>query len=59
VYEATEEGVAIGVRAKVSMRDAAFGLSADGFDDATIEAFDESVGLWPIGSGEAVFDATF
>ena len=59
VHEAIEEGVAVGVRAKVSMRDASFGLPANGFDDATVEAFDEAVGLRPIGSGEAMLDASF
>jgi len=59
VDEAIEEGVSIGVRDKEPMSDAAFGLPADGFDDATVEAFDEAVGLRPIGSGEAMVDATF
>ena len=59
VHEAIEEGVTIGMRAKVSMRDAAFGLSSDGFYDAAIEAFDEAIGLRPIGSSETMVDASF
>ena len=58
VDEAIEEGVSIGVRNEEPMSDAAFRLPADRFDDAAVEAFDEAVGVRPIGSGEAVVDAT-
>jgi hypothetical protein len=56
VHEAAEEGIAIGVRAKEAVGDAAFGLLTDGFDDATVEAFDKSIGLGPVWSGEAMID---
>jgi hypothetical protein len=35
---------------------AAFGFPADGFGDAAVEALDETVGLRPIRSGEAVIN---
>ena len=57
VDEAHEEGVAVGVRDEEPVGDAAFGLPTDGFDDPAIEAFDEAVGLRPVGSGETVLDA--
>ncbi len=41
------------------MGDAALGLAADGFDDAAVEAFDETVGLGAIGSGQPVVDCAF
>jgi hypothetical protein len=37
-------------------RAAALGFPADSFGDAAVEAFDETVGLWPIRSGQAVID---
>ena len=45
VNEAVEEGIAVCVRDEEAMGDAAFGLPTDGLDDATVEAFDEAVGL--------------
>ena len=41
------------------MRDAAFGLLANGVDDPPIEPFDKSVGLRPIRPGQPVIDAVF
>ena len=38
------------------MGDAAFGLAADGIDDATVEALDQTVGLRPVRTREAVID---
>jgi hypothetical protein len=55
--EAIEEGVALGVRGEEPVGAALFGLLADGFDDAPVEALDEAVGLGPIGPGEAMIDA--
>src|SRR5258705_3123956 len=57
--EAIEEGIPIVVGAEQPTRAAPFGLTADGVNDATVEAFDEAVGLRSIGPGEAVLDATF
>lgn len=56
VYEAVEEGIAIGVGAKEAVGDAALGLLTDGFDDAAVEALDKSIGLGPVWSGEAMVD---
>jgi hypothetical protein len=56
VDEALEEGVAVLVRDEAAMSDSALGLSADRLDDATVEAFDHTVGLRSVGSGEAVVD---
>jgi hypothetical protein len=39
-----------------SARAAALGLPTDRLGDAAIEAFDETIGLWPIGSGQTVID---
>src|SRR5258705_10854582 len=52
--EAIEEGIPILVEAEQPTRAAPFGLTADGVNDATVEAFDEAVGLRSIGPGEAV-----
>src|SRR5258705_11778934 len=57
--EAIEEGIPILVGAEQPTRAAPFGLTADGVNDATVEAFDEAVGLRSIGPGEAVRGATF
>ena len=57
--EALEEGVAVLMGSEQPARAPALGLAADGVDDATVEAFDEAVGLRPIGPGEAVLDAAF
>src|SRR5215510_9346663 len=54
--EAIEEGVAVGMRGKAAMGDAAFRLPTDGLGDAPVEAFSEAVGLRPVGPGEAVVD---
>ena len=54
--EAVEEGVSIGVAGKSAPRAAALRFPADGLGDPAVEAFDEAVGLWPIGSGQAVID---
>jgi hypothetical protein len=54
--EAVKEGVAILVRHEQAVSDAAFWLSAYGFDDAAIEALDQAVGLWPIGLGQAMIN---
>jgi hypothetical protein len=56
VDEAIEEGVAVGVGGEEPVGDAAFRLPTDRFDDPSIEAFDESVGLRPVRSGETVVD---
>jgi len=56
VYEAVEEGIAIGVRDEEAMGAASLGLLADGVDDATVEAFDQSIGLRPVRSREAMID---
>ena len=40
VDEAVEEGISLGVRDEEAMSGGAFWLSTDGFDDATVEAFD-------------------
>ena len=57
--EAVEEGISIGVRDEEAMSGSALWLSTDGFDDATVEAFDQAVGLRPIGFGQAVVDVVF
>ena len=57
VDEAVEEGIAVGMGDEAPMRDAAFGLASDGFHDAAVEALDETVGLRPIGSGEAAVNS--
>ena len=54
--EAVEEGIAVSMGDKAPMRDAAFGLPSDGFHDTAVEAFDETVGLRPVRSGQAVLD---
>src|SRR3979411_1762856 len=53
---ACAESVAIGMEGKSAPRAAAFGFPADGLGDPAVQAFDEAVGLWPIGSGQAVID---
>ena len=57
--EAVEEGISLGVRDEEAMSGGALWLSADGFDDATVEAFDQAVGLRPIGFGQAMVDVVF
>ena len=54
--EAVEEGIAIGVAGEGAACAAAFGLAADGFGDASVEALDEAVGLRTVRSGQAVVD---
>jgi hypothetical protein len=54
--KAVEEGVAIGLARKGSSCAAALGFPADGLSNAAVEAFDETVGLRPIRSGQAVID---
>src|SRR3981189_2529518 len=49
-----EEGVAIGMAGKGAPRAAALGCPADGLGDTAVEAFDETVGLRPIRSGQTV-----
>src|SRR5688572_13581231 len=41
------------------MCDAALGLAANGIDDASIEAFDQTIGLRVIRPGQAVIDHVF
>jgi hypothetical protein len=38
---------------------AAFRFPADGLGDTAVEAFDETIGLWPIRSGQTVIDLVF
>src|SRR5215208_3411567 len=57
VDELAEEGVAIGVASEGAASAAAFVLAADGFGDAPVEAFDQTVGLRMIRLGQTVFDA--
>src|SRR6267378_2872341 len=57
--KAVEEGVAIGMAGKGAPCAAAFWFPTDGLGDAAIEAFDETVGLGPIRSGQAVIDLVF
>ena len=38
--EAEKESISLGMGSEEAVRDAAFGLTADGFDDAAIEALD-------------------
>ena len=59
VNEAAKEGIAVGMGCKQPVSDAPFGLLADCFDDPPIEAFDQSVGLRSIGSGQSVIDLVF
>ena len=59
VDEAVEEGISLGVRDEEAMSGRAFWLSTDGFDDATVEAFDQAVGLRPIGFGQSVVNVVF
>jgi len=54
--ETSEEGVAIGMAGKGAPCAAALGFSANGFGDATVEALDETVGLRPVRSGQAVIN---
>ena len=54
VNEAKEKGISFGVGWEESVSDAALGLAADGFDYATVEAFDETIGLRAEGSCKAV-----
>src|SRR4249920_1606099 len=56
VNKAIEKGISIGVGEEAPVGAAAFGLSADGLNDAAVEAFDHAVGLRMIGFGEAVVD---
>ena len=57
VDEAKKEGVSVGMRGKQAVSDTAFGLAADGIDDATVEAFDQAVGLRSVQTGETMIDA--
>jgi hypothetical protein len=57
VNEAREEVVAIDVRGKQPVCDAALWLTTDRFDDPTIEAFDEPVGLWAVRSCQTMINA--
>src|SRR5579859_1888940 len=59
VDEAIEEGISLGVRDEEAMSGGPLWLSTDGFDDATVEAFDQAVGLRPIGFGQAVVNVVF
>ena len=54
--QTVEEGVAIGMAGKGAPRAATFGFPADGFGDAAVKAFDETIGLWPIRSGQAMIN---
>ncbi|WOH67882.1 hypothetical protein RX331_09220 [Bradyrhizobium sp. BWA-3-5] len=47
--EPTEEGIAIGLAGKEPVGVAALWFAADSFGDAAVEAFDEAVGLRPVG----------
>ena len=55
-HETVEEGVAIGVAREGAPCAAAFGLAADSFSDTAVEALDETVGLRPVRSGQAVIN---
>ena len=55
-HEPVEEGIAIGLVGKGSVSDAPLWLVADGFGDASVEAFDETVGLRPVRPGQAMVD---
>jgi len=55
-HETVEEDVAIGMAGEGAPCAAAFGFPADGFVDAAIEALDQTVGLRPIRSCQAVID---
>src|SRR6266446_5308122 len=59
VHEAVEESIAVGVGDKEAVSDAAFRLATDGLDDATVEAFDEAVGLRAVRFGEAMINSMF
>nr|WP_244558686.1 hypothetical protein [Bradyrhizobium brasilense] len=51
-----DEGVAVGVVDKGTARAAPFVFAANGFGDAPVETFDESVGLRMVGLGQAMLD---
>src|SRR5947208_13572338 len=55
--EAVEEGVTVGMAREGAAGDAALGFSADRLGDAAVEAFDQTIGLRPIRSGQAVVRA--
>ena len=57
--EAVEEGVALGMARKGTPCGAAFGFSSNGFGDSAVKAFDETVGLRPVRSGQSVIDFVF
>src|SRR5215216_4070068 len=59
IDEAVEESITVGVRDEEPMSDAAFGLATDGFDDAAVKSFDETIGLRPVWSCQAVVDSAF
>ena len=57
VDELAEEGVALSMTNEGAASAAAFFLSADGFGDPPIEAFDHAVRLRMVGLGQPMFDA--
>ena len=56
VNEAIKEGIAVDMRGEAAMGNATFRLTAHGVSDPAVEAFDEAVGLRPVGSSETVVD---
>jgi hypothetical protein len=59
VNELVEKDIAIGVICEQAVACATFGLLADGFGDAAVEALDHAIGLRLIGSCQPVVDAGF
>jgi len=57
--KAVEEGVTIGLAGESATGASALGFPANSLGDATVEALDETVGLRPIRSGQAVIDLLF
>jgi hypothetical protein len=59
--DVVEEGVPFGVAVELVLAAVSGGglVGADGVGEASVEAFDEAVGLRPVGPGEAVLDVVF
>jgi hypothetical protein len=57
--KAAEEGISILMRGEQPMRNAPFRLTADGFGDTPVEAFDETICLRPEWPREPVLDIGF
>jgi hypothetical protein len=56
IDEAFEEGVPISVGGERAVGGTALGLAADGVRNSAVEALDQTIGLRPIRSGQAVLD---